>query len=465
VHGRLNTAPPPALLAAAGGAVAAVAMLGAYRTSPAAAVVALMAVAATGVALVRPLAVVFAAILLIPLDLFAVPVGSVGVTATEGLFALAGLGWAVRCFVDGRSPLARTPLDAPVVLLLLSIIPGLAIAVDPFATGRVLVLWTLFALVFSLVAADGRVETVRRILWLLALAAAASAALAIIRSGGRPQDLSGLGDVASNRAVGSFSDPNIFATFLALALPGALALGLVGPVARRPLALTAFGVIFLGLALSLSRGGLLATAGALLVMLTWRPFRRAAFAAAAVAALLTVLGANPLSQVQQVDTVVERIVSVRYAEQSGTDSRAEVYRVTLRIIADHPVFGVGEAQYSLVAPRYGLFDPYTGFTFEHAHDIPLTVAAELGLGGLAALTWAFVQLLRILWRACVRAPRDRSLAIAVAAAFVALGLQGIVDYTVRSNVIAAVVATLAGCAVALSRPAPDRNGRISGSII
>jgi hypothetical protein len=53
----------------------------------------------------------------------------------------------------------------------------------------------------------------------------------------------------------------------------------------------------------------------------------------------------------------------------------------------------------------------------------------------------------------VRAPVDRALAISVTAALVGLSLQGLVDYTVRSNIVAALVAVLAGCGVALSRPA------------
>ena len=76
-----------------------------------------------------------------------------------------------------------------------------------------------------------------------------------------------------------------------------------------------------------------------------------------------------------------------------------------------------------------------------------------------ALAWLVVALALALWRACVAAPVDRALAISVTAALVGLALQGLVDYTVRSNIVAAIVALLAGCGVALSRPpraAPKR---------
>lgn len=449
----------PPLLAALAAVVAAAGMVTAYRTAP---IVPLAGVGAVGAVLLaygRPLALVHLAVALIPLELFAVRLGSIGVTVTEALFALAGLGWGVRRMIDGHRPWVPHALNGGLALLLLAVLAGIPAAIEPFAAIRILVMWTFFALVLQLVVDSATPADIRRILWLLALSGATVAAVAVVSSGGQAPQLSELGDTATGRAVGSFTDPNILGTFLALALPGALVLGLTGPVGRRPVALAAAGLILAGLGLSLSRGGLLAAGGALLVLLAWPPVRRLALLGTAVVVVLAALNANPLAGVQQVDTVVERVITVRYAGQSQLDQRREIYRVTPRIIADHPVLGVGANQYSLVAPHYGLIDPYTGFTFDHAHDIALTIGAELGLVGLVALAWLVVALALALWRACVAAPVDRALAISVTAALVGLALQGLVDYTVRSNIVAAIVALLAGCGVALSRPpraAPER---------
>ena len=443
----------PALLAALAAAETTAAMLAAYRTAP---IVPLAGVGAAGtlvLAYARPLVLVHLAVALIPLELFAVRLGSVGVTVTEALFGLGGLGWGLRRIVDGHRPWVRHPLNGGLALLLLAVLAGVVVAIEPFAVVRILVMWTLFALVLQLIVDRAGPQDIRRIIWLLALSGAAVAAVAVVSSGGQAPQLSDLGDTATGRAVGSFTDPNILGTFLALALPGALVLGLTGPVARRPIALAAAGLILAGLGLSLSRGGLLAAGGALLVLLAWAPIRRLALLGTAIVIVLAVLNANPLAGVQQVDTVVERVISVQYAGQTQFDQRSEIYRVTPQIIADHPIVGVGANQYSLVAPHYGLIDPYTGFTFDHAHDIALTIGAELGLVGLAGLAWLVVALAGVLWRACVQAPVDRALAISVTAALVGLSLQGLVDYTVRSNIVAALVAVLAGCGVALSRPA------------
>ena len=443
----------PALLAALAAVVSAAAMLAAYRTAPIVPLAGVGAVGALALAYGRPLALVHLAVALIPLELFAVRLGSVGVTVTEALFALGGLGWGLRRVIEGHRPWVSHPLNGGLALLLLAVLAGITVAIEPFAVVRILVMWTLFALVLQLVVDRAGPQDIRRIIWLLAISGAAVAAVAVVSSGGQAPQLSALGDTATGRAVGSFTDPNILGTFLALALPGALVLGLTGPVARRPVALVAAGLILAGLGLSLSRGGLLAAAGTLLVLMAWAPMRRVALLGTAVVIVLAVLNANPLAGVQQVDTVVERVVSVRYAGQTQFDQRSDIYRVTPQIIADHPVLGVGANQYSLVAPHYGLIDPYTGFTFDHAHDIALTIGAELGLVGLAGLAWLVVALAGVLWRACVRAPVDRALAISVTAALVGLSLQGLVDYTVRSNIVAALVAVLAGCGVALSRPA------------
>ncbi len=59
--------------------------------------------------------------------------------------------------------------------------------------------------------------------------------------------------------------------------------------------------------------------------------------------------------------------------------------------------------------------------------------------------------MRLLLRGYQRDPEDRGLLLAVAAAFLALALQGLVDYTLRSAIIVGVVFALCGCAVVLSR--------------
>ena len=144
----------------------------------------------------------------------------------------------------------------------------------------------------------------------------------------------------------------------------------------------------------------------------------------------------------------QRLASIEYSAE-GVDPRFRVWSGTPQIIADHPVVGVGVNAFPEEANRYGLL--LGDGTYEHAHNIALTIAAELGLIGLGALAWLVVALVRLLLRGYKRRPEDRGLLLAVAAAFLALALQGLVDYTLRSAIIVGVVFALCGCAVVLSR--------------
>jgi O-antigen ligase len=294
---------------------------------------------------------------------------------------------------------------------------------------------------------------VRTILLALAVAAAVVGLKAALDPGtDQPQQLLGIGEVAEGRPGGSFQDPNILATFEALGLPAAVALALGRNLLLRVVGAGAFALILAGLALSLSRGGFLAAAGALAIMLAWRPFRYTGIAALALVITLQAVSGSFSGEIQQTSVVAGRIQSVSYAAAGG-DPRFAIWRTTPEIIAGHPFFGIGANQFPDVSLRYGLYSEDRG-SYQHAHNIPLTIAAELGLLGLAALLWATFALGRVLIAACTRLTgADRGLAMAVAAAFTGLALQGMVDYTLSSNTVAAVMFVLAGCAVVLWRAA------------
>jgi O-antigen ligase len=432
----------------------ALAILLAYRTNPAVPLAALLGVGVVLLAYFRPLAGVLLALALVPLEVFAFTLGPVGLGPSEAVFVVTGYAWAAKRLGAGLTPWAASPISRPIALLWVAGLPGVLVAEDPVSTIRFLVVWGAFILVMMLIAVEADLAAVRTLLFGLAMTAAVVGATAAVGVSGQQQELSATGDTATGRAGGAFGDPNILATFLAMALPAALLVAVGGRWRRRPLAIVAVGVIFVGLALSLSRGGFLAALGALLVMLGWAPLRRIAAAAAVGLVLLTVLNANPLAGTQQVRTVVNRVSSVRQQSGSQTDQRALIYSETPRMIADYWVTGVGALNYPNVAPRYGIIDPQTGETFDHAHNIALTIGAEFGFLGLIALAWLVIALARVLAAACRRRPgRPRELGFAVTGALVALGLQGLVDFTLRSNIIAAVTFIILGALVAITRAA------------
>jgi putative inorganic carbon (hco3(-)) transporter len=436
----------------AAGALAGVVLIElAYRIGPFSPLVAVGGLCIAWLAVTRPILAVYSAIVLVPLEVTPLPLGKVAtLSPTEAAFIVAGLGWAVRRLLSGRLPYVRTPLGAPLVLLVLAVLASYSSAPAALPVTKIVVMWSMLLLVYWLIADEGTPGSVRGILIALGIAGAVVGMIALVNSGGVEQQLSNAGETARGRAIGSFTQPNILAAFLALSLPGTIVLAIYGRGWIQPAMAAALVPICAGMALSLSRGGLLAAAGAVAVLVSWRPFRRLAIAFALVFILLAAVNANPLGSVQQVDTVTQRVESVQYAPR--IDPRITIWTTTPHIVEDHPWFGVGAGSFAEVATTYGLTDPGTALPFDHAHNVPLTIAAELGLFGLAAFVWLVVQLTRVVIRALRRTHGDeRALAVAVTAALVGLALQGAVDYTQRSNVLAGLMICLFASAVILSR--------------
>lgn len=244
----------PALWALALAPVGALTMLLAYRTHPVVPVAAIALLAVVALAYARPVAAVMLAIAAVPLEGLAVPVGGVAVTPMEAVFVLTAFVWAIRRLVEGHLPWAASPLSLPLAALLLATLPGLTVAEQPVAVVQFMVFWGAFVLVAWLLIAEADAESIRTVLWTLAVVGAVLGLTALATSAGQ-QELSATGGVASGRARGAFGSPNILASVLALAFPAALYASFGHRRGRRAPALMAAAFILAGLALTLSRGG------------------------------------------------------------------------------------------------------------------------------------------------------------------------------------------------------------------
>ena len=433
-------------LAAAGGAAAT--FVG-YRTHV---LVPLAAVAVVALAAIRPMVTLHLAVLLIPLELVTTGVGGAALSPTEGAATLAGLGWAARRLIRGDRLFAPSPLTAPLGLLLLATIVGLGVGEEADIAVKRLVLGTALFFIVQMLAIEGDRRTARSLLVALVVAGAIVGVVAAVGAAGDRPELVGFGGVAKNRAVGSFEEPNLLASFLAFALPAALALAFGTPAFVRPAPLAAFVVILLAIILSLSRGGLLAATAAMVVMLGWPPVRRAALLVTMVILIFGAFSADPVPGSQYVQLVTKRIESVRFTGAATGDFRRELWTTTPQIIGDNLLVGIGPGNYPNVSPRYGIIDPNQGDAVEHAHSVPLTIAVEAGLLGIIALVLLIIRLPRMLVEACRRnVGWHRGMAFAVTAGMTAFVAQGLIDYTLWSNVIAFVVALFLGLATALWR--------------
>ena len=223
------------------------------------------------------------------------------------------------------------------------------------------------------------------------------------------------------RVSSLFFDPNVYGRFLALAM---VALAGVLAWTRRPraawLAVAALVVLWVGLLFSYSQSSFTAllVGVAALAALRWGPRLVAGVAgAAAVAGVIALLafpgalGVN-LGSEESID--------------SRTSGRLELALGGAQMFADRPLIGFGSGSF---AERFRAREESPAAVGDRAasHTIPLTVAAEQGIVGLAAyaavLVTAFMFLFAGLWRRELRGPSPPFTLAAravLAAAFAAL---------------------------------------------
>jgi O-antigen ligase len=312
-------------------------------------------------------------------------------------------------------------------------------------------MWSAFGVVGVLVARSSA-RDVAGVLTCLAVAGGLVGWMAV--AGGGQQTLVAGGTIATGRAQASFSQPNVLGFFLTLAIPVAGVLA----VQSRGMLRVAAGVLTLGavwgLALSLSRTSLVGTAVGLGVLLLLPAFRRVAFVALAGLAVFALFNMQALQESRQISVVAERLATIGQETATQRDPRIDIYRTTPSIIAANPILGVGAGNFSLAAKRYALLDP-EDTPYDHAHDVPLTIGAELGIPALLVFTWFVASIAATVMRAIRRRgdPAVGALLLAVVAAIVGIVVPSLGDYPPRTNAIAATFIVLLGAMAALLRAA------------
>jgi len=192
-----------------------------------------------------------------------------------------------------------------------------------------------------------------------------------------------------HRAQGTFENPNFFASFLAMVIPLASYFFLFGDD-RKTRIYGAFSVIILGNALlwTGSRGALIAVGSSLLLLFFLLRRDRSLREVAKVAVIILITGVLYLVSASASAKVTENPFEVgsdgyiltRYSDLGTIDIRWETYKKALPMIRDHPVLGTGLSTYTHNSLKY-----YPGapkLLREHAHNIFLNIAIEVGLLGL-----------------------------------------------------------------------------------
>jgi len=212
-----------------------------------------------------------------------------------------------------------------------------------------------------------------------------------------------------------FYDPNIFGRFLALAMILVMAAMLWERERRGAVAAgtAALAVMWLGLLGTVSQSSMLALLVGLAVISAVRfSVRWTALAVAvlaAVAVVIAVVGTGHL----HID------LSDTNAANAATSDRASLVAQGADLFADRPIAGYGSAAFSceyLLHSGYRSCATVPGVTSD-SHTIPITIAAEQGLIGLAAYV---LLLAAAFWRLASGGVRRAAARVAILAAFAAL---------------------------------------------
>lgn len=198
-------------------------------------------------------------------------------------------------------------------------------------------------------------------------------------------------------AVSGF-DVNDIGVTLAVGIPMTTYLAFAGRRRAAYLALLYLPLAGGAIALSGSRGAALSAAAALVAVALWAA-RASRQALTWTVALLVLAGV--VSQVLVPAETWARIFTLREQVASGSMAdRAQIWGAGLRVLARHPIVGVGAGGFSrAVLPMLG--------TTLVAHNTLLSVAVELGLVGLGMFAAPFLLVLRGVGRSALH---ERALA-------------------------------------------------------
>lgn len=188
---------------------------------------------------------------------------------------------------------------------------------------------------------------------------------------------------AAGRFVGANGDANGEATVLAASIP--LVLSLAPSLGRSPrlraAGLFALLLMFVGLVETLSREGLLSLAGVMIAAVVFGGRWRGKAAVLLVVGIVGVAGYY---------LVIAPASSLQRVTMSDTSGRSDLWTVAGRVIAAHPLLGVGQDNFQLVERQYinqpgAIHALYIITTPKLTHNTFLEAAADVGIPGLITL--------------------------------------------------------------------------------
>ena len=268
----------------------------------------------------------------------------------------------------------------------------------------------------------------------------------------------------TEEATGTYINRNHYAGLLEMVIPFVLARVLIGPSSRphgMPLwrrLLTSsrssrvlrdavvLVVLVVGLLFSRSRMGI--AAAVLGMVLAAVLAHRQGYRSVGIGLLLVLLLAGAYASWIGLSPVVERFA---HTQQQGIfeENRIPVWRDTVALIRDYPVFGTGLGTYTWSSLHYQ--SDLLSVRYDHAHNDYLELAADLGVPA-AVVFWAGLWiLLGKVSRKALRLHRshDQILAVGCAGALLALSLHSLTDFNLQIPSNAFLFSWIAGTAAGI----------------
>lgn len=129
------------------------------------------------------------------------------------------------------------------------------------------------------------------------------------------------------------------------------------------------------------------------------------------------------------------VIQLSDATHAPANFRVDLWQAAIRTFAEHPITGIGLENY-----KFGFLE-HAELTHERiheqAHSVPLQIAAEQGVIGLAALILLVITSIRALLSLHRSGDRDRL--VVASAFFAAMAVQGIFDHVYEAVINALVV--------------------------
>jgi O-antigen ligase/tetratricopeptide (TPR) repeat protein len=215
--------------------------------------------------------------------------------------------------------------------------------------------------------------------------------------------------IGHGRATGTFVLPGELAGYLIVYVPVAFALARSVP-ALRPLALAGLAAGGVAFAMTFSRAGFVGMAAAIAAFVLMRRRRRGAQYAVAIAgAAVVVIG----------------LAFNAHHDPSENFTRLSIWDAAVRMARDFPISGVGPFAFPRV---YAVLRDAGGEPLAfHAHNVVLTIAAETGLVGLAAVLYGWLRFAAELRRRLRTPSQLDRVAAAIAAGLIGTWAQGTID--------------------------------------